>query len=96
MNDRHTLKDALDNQEECWSLLWYKMYNRLNHLISHTFLDLASGKDFTETITKQTEIILANIPLFDKTDSNNKILRLISYPVKGFSWSFFFTVFNRL
>lgn len=22
MNGRHTLKNALDNQEECWSLVW--------------------------------------------------------------------------
>lgn len=56
------------------------MYNRLNHLISHTFPDLASGKDFSEMITKRAEIILANILLFDKTDSNNKILCLIAYP----------------
>lgn len=33
-------------------------------------------EDFTEMITKQIEIILANILLFDKTDSNNKILCL--------------------
>lgn len=42
------------------------------------FLELADMKDFTETIRKQTEKMLANILLFDKTDSNNKILRLIA------------------
>jgi len=35
-------------------------------------------KDISEMITKQTELILANILLFNKTDSNNKILHLIA------------------
>lgn len=34
-------------------------------------------KDFTEIITKQNEIVLASILLFNKIDSNNKVLCLI-------------------
>lgn len=66
MKDGHTLKNALDNKEDYWSLVWQKRHNGLNNLISHTFLDLANMKDFTEMITKQNEIILANILLSTK------------------------------